>query len=968
MIQVLIALTISALVAPPILNWLGTRGFYVLALAPAGGLVWVLANWPEPGETPRTETYQWVPSLQMDVVLRFDTLTALLSVLILGVGTLVLIYCAGYFDEMRRRVSIFGGEMVAFAAAMFGLVVSDNMLVLYVFWEATTVLSFMLVGFMAMRATSRRAATQALLVTTFGGLAMLVGIMMLGQRTGSYLLSDLIAHPPAGSVYIDVAVILVLIGALSKSAIVPFHFWLPGAMAAPTPVSAYLHAAAMVKAGVYLVARLAPAFAPLVSWQVMVVGLGLLTMLLGGWRSLRELDLKLILAFGTVSQLGFMMVLVGVGDANVAMAGLAMVLAHALFKACLFMVVGIIDHSTGTRDIRRLAHLGTRLPVLAATAAIAGASMAGLPFTMGFVGKETAFAGIWDTGAYPSWTRHLIDVVLVVGSVITFAYTTRFLWGAFGRKVRSAPTRPVAQLHAPSFMFLLPPAVLALLGVVSSFVSPWIGDHFEGYADTLPDYGHHIEHLAMWHGFGLPVVFSIIVVVGGIALFLLLRVVRDRVFVHPPRLNADRIYDATLRGADTLSLWMTRNTQRGSLPITQGVILSTAVLMPLIWLFTGQRSQLELRGFDNVEQIVAGGVMVAAALAATLLRNRTAGALTVGITGYGCGALFAIYGAPDLALTQFLVESLTLVVFALVLRKLSSEPQPRHKTNFRPLRALIAVAFGVMMVMVGLFAAAARSTRPLYDDLAEAAYKLGHGGNTVNVLLVDIRAWDTLGEISVLIVAATGVASMVFRHGRFGAAPRITDDARAQAGLDDDELVSDRTTWLLGSEFRNPANRSMVLEATTRLVFPTLVVLSLYFFFAGHNAPGGGFAGGLVMGLALVLRYLAGGRYELGEALPVEPGTILGTGLLVSAGTAVTSLFFGAPALSSAVFDVHLPIVGEFHVVTAMFFDVGIYLIVVGLVLDILRSLGARLDVADSPATQQPADVNMRLTHQEGTR
>ncbi|GAC56992.1 Na(+)/H(+) antiporter subunit A/B [Gordonia hirsuta DSM 44140 = NBRC 16056] len=946
MIQVLLALGIGALLAPPIMRALGTRGFYVLALMPAGALVWLILNWPS-AEAPLTQNVSWVPSLQMDLTLRMDTLSAVMSVLILGVGALVLVYCANYFDEMRRRVEVFGGELVAFAAAMFGLVVSDNMLVLYVFWEATTVLSFMLVGFFGFRATARRAATQALLVTTFGGLAMLVGIIMLGERTGSYLLSEVIAHPPGGT-YAAVAVALILIGALSKSAIVPFHFWLPGAMAAPTPVSAYLHAAAMVKAGVYLVARLAPAFHSQVGWQVIVVSLGLFTMILGGWRSLRELDLKLILAFGTVSQLGLITVLVGLGDRNVALAGLAMILAHGLFKASLFMVVGIIDHSTGTRDIRRLARLGNRFPVLAAVAGLAGASMAGLPFTLGFIGKEAAFGAVWDTQGYTPWLAHTVDLILVVGSIITFAYTTRFLWGAFGRKVRSLPTRAVAQAHRPSVMFLLPPALLAAFGVVASFLAPWIGDLIEPYAQTLPPYDQPIEHLALWHGFGLPVVLTIIVYLAGPALFLILRRIRDQLFDHPPRLNADHAYDRVLRGADSLSLWVTRNTQRGSLPITQGVILSTAVLLPLGALFLGARDRLVPAGFDNVEQAVIGVVIVGAALTATMLRNRLAGALTVGITGYGVGTLFAIYGAPDLALTQFLVESLTLVIFVLVLRKLAAEPQPRHKTGFRPLRALIALAFGAMLVLIGLFAAAARSAQPLYVDLGEAAYKFGHGGNTVNVLLVDIRAWDTLGEVSVLIVAATGVASMVFRSRRFGAAPRVTDVARSEAGLGSGDMIPDRTVWLRGSELGRPEHRSMVLEATTRLVFPTLVVLSLYFFFAGHNAPGGGFAGGLVMGLALVLRYLAGGRYELGEALPVEAGTILGTGLLVSATTAVTSLALGAPALSSAVFELQLPIFGEVHVVTAMFFDAGIYLIVVGLVLDVLRSLGARLD-SDTP-------------------
>lgn len=971
MLLVLVALAICAFVAPAIITWLGTRGFYVLALAPAGALVWVVANWPREGEPPATQTVHWVPGLQMDIVTRFDTLTAILSVLILGVGALVLCYCAHYFDEARPRVAVFGGEMVAFAAAMFGLVISDNMLVLYVFWELTTVLSFMLVGFYAIRATSRRAATQALLVTTAGGLAMLVGIVMLGERTGSYLLSDLLADPPQAGVYVDVAVVLILIGALSKSAIVPFHFWLPGAMAAPTPVSAYLHAAAMVKAGIYLIARLAPAFSTTSSWHVAVVVLGMVTMILGGWRSLRELDLKLILAFGTVSQLGFMAVLVGIGDANVAMAGLAMLIAHALFKAALFMVVGIIDHSTGTRDIRKLARLGHRLPVLALTAAVAGASMAGLPFTIGFVGKETAFASVWETGAYSQTQGHVIDIVLLIGSVITFAYTSRFLWGAFGRKVRTKPSPAVAKMHSPTPMFLAAPILLAVAGVVAGLASPVIGPIFEPYAKTLPSYGHPLEHLAMWHGFGLPVVFSIIVVIGGVLMFLLVRRLRVFLFHYRPLLNADRIYDATLRGADTVSLLLTRNTQRGSLPITQGVILSTAIIVPLAALFFGSRNRLEINGFDTPIQAVIGFIMVLAAVATTVMRNRLAATLIVGVTGYGVGMLFALYGAPDLALTQFLVETLTLVIFVLVLRKLPAEPEPRHATGFRPLRALIGAAFGVSIVLIGLFAAAARSDEPLHIDLPEAAYKFGHGANAVNVLLVDIRAWDTLGEISVLIVAATGVASMVFRNRRFGAAPRVADAERLRgildSGDDDDPIPPDRTTWLRGSDFRDPRHRSMVLEVTTRLLFPTMVVLSVYFFYAGHNAPGGGFAGGLTMGMALVLRYLAGGRYELGEALPIEPGRILGAGLTISAITATVSLFLGAPALSSAVFEITLPVLGDIKFVTALFFDLGIYLIVVGLVLDILRSLGARLDVESTSADNTPAP-NSPVTGQVSAR
>lgn len=972
MIATLIALVLTALAAPAIISWLGRRGFYLLAAAPAAAMVGVIVEWPRAGGSPRLESIRWVPALQMDIDLRMDTLSAIMSILVLGVGALVLCYCAEYFDNdsdpsgprIRRRVAGFGAQMVAFTGAMFGLVVSDNMIVLYIFWEATTVLSFLLVGFYAQRATSRRAATQALLVTTAGGLAMLAGIVILGERAGSYLLSDVIANPPTGTA-VTVAVVLVLIGALSKSAIVPFHFWLPGAMAAPTPVSAYLHAAAMVKAGIFLVARLAPGFGDLMAWQISVVGLGMLTMVLGGWRSLREFDLKLILAFGTVSQLGFLMVLVGTGDANVALAGVAMLVAHALFKASLFMVVGVIDHSTGTRDVRKLARLGSTAPSLAVIAAVASASMAGLPITLGFVGKEAALTSLLDVDGFDGWQGSVSTAVVVVGSILTMAYTTRFLWGAFGRKVRREPSAAVARMHHPSVAFIAPAGILAALGVAAGFVAGPLGSLFEPYARTLPANGHELEHLALWHGFTLPLLLTVIVIVGGVGTFVVLRRRRRRLGFHTPPLgNADRIYDAVLRGADTVSLALTRVTQRGSLPLTQGVIMVTTIVVPTVALLIGARNRLDINGFDSFAQVVIGGIMVAAAIATTVLRNRLAAALVVGVTGYGCGMIFAFYGAPDLALTQFLVETLTLVIFVLVLRKLPAEAEARHSTGFKPLRALIGLAFGALLVVIGLYAAGARTTTPVADDLPKAAYELGNGANAVNVLLVDIRAWDTLGEVSVLLVAATGVASMVFRHRRFGAAPRVADAARFHGADPDavDDMPTARTTWLRGSELRDPRHRSMVLEATTRLIFPTMVVASIYFFFAGHNAPGGGFAGGLTMGMALVLRYLAGGRYELGEAIPVDAGRILGLGLALSVGTALASVFAGAPALSSATIELTLPVLGDIKLVTALFFDLGVYLIVVGLVLDVLRSLGARLDIEETSTTAGRASAGADAT------
>ncbi|RVW01642.1 Na+/H+ antiporter subunit A [Rhodococcus spongiicola] len=940
MLVVLIAHAVAAVLAPLVVRSMGRNGFFLLALVPLGSLGWVLANWGQEREL----HIQWAPGLSMDIDMRFDSLAAIMSVLVLGVGTLILIYCGRYFTNDERRLGIFAAEMVAFAGAMFGLVTSDNMIILYTFWELTTVLSFLLVGHYAERATSRRAATQALLVTTAGGLAMLVGILMLGQSVGSYNLSDVVANPPSGWLA-SVALVLVLIGALSKSAIVPLHFWLPGAMAAPTPVSGYLHAAAMVKAGIYLVARLAPGFSDSTPWRVTIITLGLASMLLAGWRALRSFDLKLVLAFGTVSQLGFMMVLVGLGSRDAALAGMTMIIAHGLFKAALFMVVGIIDHSTGTRDIRKLAHLGAKAPWLAAIATLAAASMAGLPPFLGFVGKEAALESILEANVLEPWEQTVTAAAITLGSILTVAYSIRFVWGAFGRKRLRQPSPAVTGMHAPGALLLAPSAVLAVAGLLAGPLSPQLEKLLTPYSTTLPAGPHADYHLGLWHGITTPLLLTVTIVLLGTVLFVAHRWAVARLqFKNPPLGNADRAYDATLRGMDALSMRLTGFTQRGSLPLTQSTILATLMLLPMIVLALYTDAWAEFRLWDSPLQFTVGLGMIGAALATTVMRNRLAAVILVGLTGYGCGVLFALHGAPDLALTQFLVETLTLVIFVLVLRKLPAEVDERQSVGFKVPRALLAIGVGTAVTILAAYAVNARNTVPIHYQLPEAAYVLGDGRNVVNVLLVDIRAWDTFGEISVLLVAATGVASLVFRSRRFGTAPRVAD---APTVVLDAASSSSERTWLRGGDLIDPRHRSLVLEVTTRLIFPTMMVLSVYFFFSGHNAPGGGFAGGLTAGLALVLRYLAGGRYELGETVPIDAGKILGLGLGLAAGTAAASLFLGAPPLSSAVFEVTLPLLGDIKLVTALFFDLGVYLIVVGLVLDVLRSLGARLDARE---------------------
>ena len=935
----LIAHLAAAVCAPVLVRLLGRQAFLVLALVPAASCAWLLARLGAvTGGGDVRETVPWVPALDLAVSLRLDALSLTLAALVTGVGALVLLYCARYVAPDDEGTGRFAGTLTAFAGSMLGLVLADDLLLLYVFWELTTVFSYLLIGGSGRRLAARRAAGQALVVTTAGGLAMLVGLIMIGESSGSYLLSEVVASPGQGPLLVA-GTVLVLAGAVTKSALVPFHFWLPAAMEAPTPVSAYLHAAAMVKAGVYLVARLAPGFADVPGWRPLVLGLGLATMLVGGYRSLRQNDLKLLLAFGTVSQLGFLVVLVGAGSRELAAAGLAMTVAHALFKSTLFLSVGVVDHATGTRDLRRLSGLGRRMPVLAGAVLLAAASMAGVPPLLGFVGKEAAFTALLD-GGLPDRTAALVVLVgIVLGSVLTAAYTARFVWGALARK---DVDDPAGVRHPPGPLFLAAPVLLALTGLVLGLASPLLAPLAAGYAGTLPPVAEHAEELALWHGWVPALALSALTVLGGAALF----AVRERLYRLQRRVavgaSADEGYWNTMQALDRLSVLVTGTTQRGSLPAYLGTILVVVLALPGTMLLTRAPWPDGWRAWDTPVQALVGAVVLLAGAMAIRIRQRLSAVLVVGVTRYGLAVLFALQGAPDLALTQFLVETLTLVVFVLVLRKLPKDITERHRPRERAVRGAIAVAVGAFMGVVGAVALAVRTAEPVSTDWARYAYEFGGGKNVVNVTLVDIRAWDTLGEISLLVVAATGVASLVFLRRRTGAVQRLDPVQLARQGRRGRRAP--RRQWLAGTAALAPERRSVVLEVVTRILFHTIVAFSLFLLFSGHNHPGGGFAGGLVAGIALVLRYLAGGRYELGEAAPVDPGLLLGLGLLVAGGSGIVGLVLGGEVLESVILEFTLPVLGDVKLVTSLFFDIGVYAIVVGLVLDVLRSLGAELD------------------------
>lgn len=935
MVTLIAAHFIAAAAWPQLVQRLGRRAFVLLSLVPAASAIWLLPRVIDASQgTSSMEHHSWAGRIGLDLDLMINPISGPISLLVTGVGALVLVYCAWYFKEGDTELWRFGSVFVAFAGSMLGLVLSDNIYLLYVFWELTTILSFLLVGHNPERRANRRAAMTALIVTTMGGLAMLVGLVMLDIASGSVRISEIVAQPPEATVTVQVAVALVLVGALSKSALVPFHFWLPGAMAAPTPVSAYLHAAAMVKAGIFLVALLAPAFSDLTWWRPTLILLGLTTMIIGGLRALRQHDLKLLLAYGTVSQLGFLMTVASLGTRSAAVAGLALVASHAMFKATLFMVVGIVDRSTGTRDLRELSGLARQMPVVFITAAVAGASMAGVPPTFGFLAKEAVLAATVDLDADTGGGWAVVTGVgVVIGSILTVAYTGRFLWGAFSTK----PGIGTCTVSPASRGFIAAPVVLSVATLGAVFATGPLTTLFLGAGDAYGP-GAHDPELVLWHGFTLPLALTVVTLLLGALLFAMradIAAAQTAVAERVRLPDAERSYHAIVRGIDRLSIEVTGRTQRGSLPFYLGTILVVVALVPgsmLVRSLLDGATDLKLAGPDRPLQAAVAGLVIVSAIAAVRSRRRLRAVLLVGLTGYGMALLFVAHGAPDLALTQVLVETFLLVTFILVLRRLPPFFSTRPFTSDRWIRVAAGVITGTVTAGLAALAASSRVADPVGPDFAGPAYDFGGGRNIVNITLVDIRAWDTLGELSVLVVAATGIASLI--HLLQDRASRITRSPASSGGQ----------RWLGRESMVRPERRSLVFEVVTRLVFHSLIVYAVFITLVGHNEPGGGFAGGLIAGLALMIRYLVGGRQELDAAAPVDAGLVLGIGLATAALAGLVPTLLGGGVLQSAIVDIPLGPLGELHLVTSVFFDVGVFLVVVGLALDVLRSLGGGID------------------------
>ena len=940
------------------------------ALVSLAALVWVALLFPtlQTGQVLHEE-YRWIPSAGINFSVRMDGFAWMFAMLVTGIGLLVALY-ARYYMSKNDPVPRFFSFFLAFMGAMLGVVLSGNVVQLVFFWELTSLFSFMLIGYWYHRKDARRGARMALTVTGAGGLAMLAGMLMLGHIAGSYQLDVILgagerirAHP----LYTPMLV-LVLLGAFTKSAQFPFHFWLPRAMAAPTPVSAYLHSATMVKAGVFLLARLWPALSGTEQWFWLVGGAGVVTLVLGAYFAMFQNDLKGLLAYSTISHLGLITLLLGLNRDLAAVAAVFHIMNHATFKASLFMAAGIIDHETGTRDMRRLSGLWKAMPITGTLAFVASAAMAGVPLMNGFLSKEMFFAETVDLSSTPLLDYGL-PVAATLAGIFAVVYSLRFSVGVFlGPPARQLPLEP----HEPVRWMRVPIEILVLLCIVVGIFPQWsIGPALDVAARPVVGGAMPPFSLAIWHGFNKPLVMSLIALGGGIALYLLLRrgVVAGR-FKHAPLLglNGQRLFESTLYGLDRASRWALAVLSTYRLQPQMLLMVLAAIVFASVALWAGGISWGDRpRVPGNLEFALLWVLGCVAALAAANQAkfHRLAALILLGAVGLAVSLTFLWFSAPDLALTQLTVEVVTTVLFLLGLRWLPKRrPEEAEHLGLR-VRARRARDLVVSLVAGGGMAvlAYAMMTRPAPQSISpffiDRSLPEGGGTNVVNVMLVDFRAFDTMGEITVLGIVGLTVYALLrrFRPPREMAA--LPPQQRAVLPDLVSDLINPRTA-------KDTALGYMMVPAVlVRLLLPIAVVIALYFFMRGHNLPGGGFVAGLCVAIAFLTQYIVAGTYWVEAHLQLKVIRWIALGMLAAVATGLGSLWFGYPFLTSHTAHVTLPGLGEVHFASAMLFDVGVFAVVVGATLLILTALAhqsvrghRRAPEKTVTATTGPRDVD----------
>ena len=909
--------------------WLGSKSRLLTACAAgavtAASLALLLSHAPAvmAGETVRN-AWAWVPEIGLALTFRLDGLSLLFAGLILLIGLLIVLY-AHFYLSPKDSPGKFYSEMMLFMAAMLGVALSDNLLLLVVFWELTSLSSFLLIGFWSHRADARAGARQALAVTGGGGLAMLGGFVLLGQIAGTYELSEMlgrVAMVQADPLFVP-ALLLILLGAFTKSAQFPFHFWLPDAMAAPTPVSAYLHSATMVKAGVFLLMRMYPVLAGSGWFEVIVTATGLATVLFAAFIALFKHDLKGLLAYSTVSHLGLIVFLIGLGSPLAAVAAVFHVLNHATFKASLFMIAGIVDHETHSRDMRQLGGLWKFMPWTATLSMVAAASMAGVPLTNGFLSKEMFFTeAVVGTSGVWGW---VVPALVTLAGVFSVAYSLRFVHdtyfnGELGDVPNTHPHEPPLGMKLPAMLLVTMCIVVGLLPAIT--FGPLV--HVAATAlvgQPLPEY-----HLAIWHGFNLPLLMSAIALAAGIGLYFLLASgkrmhrIESEAWFGPA--TGRQIFEGLIDGLFALAGRISIRLETGSLQLYLVWLMGAAVMVA--------SSQLVGQGIGagSRELLPASPLAIAVwlLLAATCLalvfthRQRFQSVVLVGVVGLVTSLTFVSLSAPDLALTQLSVEVVSTV---LLLMGLALLPQhsPRESSALRRTRdGVLALAGGAGVAWVA-WVLLTRNHDSISWYFLEKSLPVGGGTNVVNVILVDFRGYDTFGEITVLGIAAIGVLALM-------------DGMRTRRPLTDPQGLP----WTFAAQ-------PLLLRVAATVVLPLALVFTLYIFMRGHNLPGGGFIAGLITAVALVLQFMALGQAKAEAMLRAQSGRRfvrwIGAGLSIAGLTGAGAFFWSRPFMTSAHGHPHVPLLGDLPLASAALFDLGVYLTVVGSTLLTISVLGS---------------------------
>ncbi len=884
----------------------------------------------------------WLPQFGVNLVIRMDGFAWMFAMLVLGIGALVVLY-ARYYMSSADPVPRFFAFLLAFMGAMVGVVLSGNLIQLAFFWELTSLFSFLLIGYWHHRQDARRGARMALVVTGTGGLALLAGLLVLGHIVGSYDLDAVLAaasQVQAHPLYLT-ALVLILLGALTKSAQFPFHFWLPRAMAAPTPVSSYLHSATMVKAGVFLLARLWPVLSGTEPWFWVVGSAGLVTLLLGGYCALFQNDLKGLLAYSTLSHLGLITLLLGLNSPLAAVAAVFHTMNHATFKASLFMAAGIVDHESGTRDIQRLSGLRHMMPVTATLAMVASAAMAGVPLLNGFLSKEMFFAETVYIDATPL-VRWGMPLAATVAGMFSVAYSLRLVAVFFGPPAQDLPHEP----HEPP-RWMRVPVELLVLGclLVGMLPAQTIGPFLATAASPVVGGKLPAFSLAVWHGVNTPLVMSVLALIGGALLY---RWLRAQVWSAAPligRLDGQRAFTAAmawllLAGRWGRSLLSTPRLQWQMLWLVGAALLAGALPLWLQGLRWGHREAMPMSGAFALLWLLGTACAVAAAWQAKY--HRMAALTLLGGAGLVTSITFLWFSAPDLALTQITVEIVTTVLILLGLRWLPQRDErlrplahvrPRGTRRRRLRDLLLSMLAGGGMAWLAFAMMSRDFPESTSTFFLERALTEGGGSNVVNVMLVDFRGFDTFGEIVVLGTVAITIYALLRR---FRPARESMDLPPQQRGLPAD----------LQTDLLNPRNAQdtavgylMVPAVLVRLLLPLATMVSAYIFLRGHNAPGGGFVAGLVMATALILQYIISGTQWVEAHLPLTPRRWIATGLLCALATGTGALAWGYPFLTTHTAHWHLPWLGTVHVASALFFDIGVFTLVVGSTLLILTAI-----------------------------